>query len=518
MSDTFTFAPESPKEPTNGIDTVDRRKWKVAVIDDDHGVHSVTRMALSKFEFEGHPVEFIQGFSGADAKTIFQEHSDIAVVLLDVVMETDHSGLDVVKFIRDDLGNRKTRIVLRTGQPGQAPERQVIAQYDINDYKEKTELTARKLFTLMYSCLRSYRDIVALDESRIGLERVINASKNVFTNQFLDEFAHGVLQQIASVLYADKDAFFGHMSGLAAQEEEGAFRIVAGTGRYHDMVGENALAHLPDDLAQHLVQGESGGLRKDDSYLSVAKSHDGTTNVLFLTGVRQDTELDRHLMDLFSQNVLVAFDNLYLRDQVMETQREVVYRLGEAVESRSKETGNHVKRVAEISKVLALAHGMDPQEAEILKHASPLHDVGKIGIPDAILNKPGSFEAEEWEVMKSHAEIGYEMLAGSKREILKTGAMISLQHHEKWDGSGYPNGLRGEEISLEARITAIADVYDALASDRCYKKAWPLQEVEKMMQEQSGRQFDPKLIDLLFENLEKVNAIRDRFVDEFSDG
>jgi len=225
------------------------------------------------------------------------------------------------------------------------------------------------------------------------------------------------------------------------------------------------------------------------------------------------SELDRSLMEVFAKNVGVAYENMELHQDLEETQREIVYMLGEAVETRSKETGNHVKRVAEISKLLALDYGLSMEEAELSRLASPMHDVGKIGIPDAILNKPGRHTAEEFEIMKTHASLGYDMLKGSKRRILQAGAMIARDHHEKWDGAGYPHGRSGEDIHLYGRIVAVADVFDALGSDRCYKQAWPMDKIIALFGEERGRQFEPRLVDGLMDNLDKVTAIRDVYAD-----
>jgi PAS domain S-box-containing protein len=203
-----------------------------------------------------------------------------------------------------------------------------------------------------------------------------------------------------------------------------------------------------------------------------------------------------------------------LHKEIEDTQKDVIFSLGSIGEARSKETGNHVKRVAEYSKLLALLYGLDEVEAELLKIASPMHDIGKIGIPDAILNKPAKFTPEEFEIMKNHAVIGYNMLHGSDRKLLKTSATIAYEHHEKWDGSGYPRGLKGEDIHIFGRITAIADVFDALGSDRCYKKSWELDRILNLFKEEKGKHFDPVLIDLFFENLDKFLAIRDMYIDE----
>lgn len=159
-----------------------------------------------------------------------------------------------------------------------------------------------------------------------------------------------------------------------------------------------------------------------------------------------------------------------LQREIIDTQKEVVFTMGAIAESHSRETGNHVKRVAEYSKMLALYYGIEEEEAEMLKQASPMHDIGKVSIPDAVLNKPGRFNDEEREIMNTHAQVGYDMLKHSNRPLLKCAATVAHEHHEKWNGHGYPQGLKGEEIHIYGRITALADVFDALGSDRCYKK------------------------------------------------
>lgn len=164
-----------PDELPSG-DTPYKKPWKLLVVDDEEEVHAVTRLALGGFEFASRPLQIIGAYSGAEAKKVMSEEKDIAMILLDVVMETDQAGLDVVKYIREELGNRFVRIILRTGQPGQAPEYKVITEYDINDYKQKTELTRGKMFTLVHTSLSSYRDLMALEANRHGLEKVIEAS------------------------------------------------------------------------------------------------------------------------------------------------------------------------------------------------------------------------------------------------------------------------------------------------------------------------------------------------------
>ena len=198
-----------------------------------------------------------------------------------------------------------------------------------------------------------------------------------------------------------------------------------------------------------------------------------------------------------------------LNKEIEATQRELVFRIGAIAEERSKETGHHVKRVAEYSLILARIYGLSLEESLLIKNASPMHDIGKIGIPDAVLKKPGKFTDEEFTIMKSHAEVGYKMLKHSKRSILKAASILAYQHHERWDGKGYPQGLKGEEIHIYGRITAIADVFDALGSDRVYKQAWPLSKIVALFEEERGKQFDPELVDLFLDNIEHFLAAKE---------
>jgi len=202
-----------------------------------------------------------------------------------------------------------------------------------------------------------------------------------------------------------------------------------------------------------------------------------------------------------------------LKIEIEETQKEVVFTMGAIGESRSKETGNHVKRVAEYTYLLAKYYGLPEKECELLKQASPMHDIGKVAIPDAVLNKPARFNEEERAIMDTHAQLGYDMLQYSKRTLLKMAATVAYEHHEKWNGTGYPQQLVGEDIHIYGRITALADVFDALGSERVYKPAWDDEKIFKMFKEERGQHFDPKLIDIFFDHLDEFLHIRDTMKD-----
>jgi putative two-component system response regulator len=199
--------------------------------------------------------------------------------------------------------------------------------------------------------------------------------------------------------------------------------------------------------------------------------------------------------------------------QLVNAQVEVVKRLGLAAEFRDNETGMHVVRMSHFSALLGKAVGMAREECDILLQASPMHDIGKIGIPDRILLKPGKLNPDEWEIMKTHALIGAKILSGAKSKIMKVAETIARTHHEKWDGSGYPYALKGEETPLEGRIVAIADVFDALTSDRPYKKAWSVSETLLAMEQNSGSHFDPFLFEKFKTILPEILEIKDQFAD-----
>jgi PAS domain S-box-containing protein len=205
-----------------------------------------------------------------------------------------------------------------------------------------------------------------------------------------------------------------------------------------------------------------------------------------------------------------------LTNEIIDTQKDVISTMGEIGESRSKETGLHVKRVAEYSKLLAIKYGLNKEDCDLVYNASPMHDIGKVGIADSILKKPGKLTHEEFEIMKTHTTLGYNMLKNSKRDILSAAAVISYEHHEKYDGTGYPNNKVGEDIHIFGRITAVADIFDALGSDRCYKKSWPLENILKLFTEQKGKHLDPVLVDLFIKNLDEFLVIREKFKDNFT--
>src|SRR5262245_39939108 len=281
-------------------------RWKIAVIDDEPAVHDGTRFALSDYRLNGQGLEILSAYSAAEGRELMRRHSDVAVVLLDVIMETDTAGLNLVEFIRKDLKNETVRIILRTGQPGQAPERRVIVDYDINDYKAKTELTADKLFTALTAALRSYQQLQRMIETRRGLEIIIEAAGTLFDFKSMQRLAEGVLTQIASLLNV---SCAGILVLREAQYAHETFSVLAGSGCYSRFIGADVGKLIENDL-QSLVR-EAFTRRQhefsDQRSVLYIQTMSGREVVVVLEAARQLSETDRTLVEIFCSRLSIAF-------------------------------------------------------------------------------------------------------------------------------------------------------------------------------------------------------------------
>jgi response regulator RpfG family c-di-GMP phosphodiesterase len=506
------FSDETEKRPDpRHPDLFAPPPWKILVVDDEHEVQQSTLFTLKHLVFFDRPFRFFSAYSAEEAKEILNQHPDIAVILLDVVMEQENSGLLLVKYIREKLRNRLVRIILRTGQPGQAPEQEVVLDYDINDYREKTELTSRKLHTSVISALRSFRSLQAIAGNLNGLEMILGSLHGLHEIQSIDKLAAAALTQLIAILHLQPDTQAGHIAGFAAAGRSlEDFRILAANGEYQQYIGSLLWDRLPPDQQHRLSRAilEKRSIFFEDSFVVYSCIPHGAENLIYLEGLPAITGVERQLVEIFCLNTSTAFDNVYLNREIEDTQKEILFMLGEVAERRSKETGQHVKRVAEYARLLAFQLGLSASEQELIWLASSTHDIGKLAVPDAILNKPGKLTLAEFEVIKQHTRAGYEMLRKAEHSIMRAGAIIALEHHEHWDGNGYPDMKKSEQIHIFARITAIADVFDALCHDRVYKTAWPLADVLSYLREQSGKRFDPHIVGIFLNILPEILRIK----------
>jgi signal transduction histidine kinase/response regulator of citrate/malate metabolism len=305
------------------------RKWKVAVIDDDAAVHEGTRFALSDYALNGQTLEILSAYSAAEGEKLMRDNPDIAAVLLDVIMETDSAGLELVEFIRNELKNETVRIILRTGQPGQAPERRVIVDYDINDYKAKTELTADKLFTSLTAALRSYQQLERMVQTRRGLEIIIDAASTLYDFKSMQRLAEGVLTQIASLLNVDCAGILVLRDGKDANDE---FSVLAGSGCYRRYIAANANSEPLDPEVRALVktafEKRKHEFLESRSVLYV-RTGSGREVVVLLEAAKDLSDTDRALVEIFSSRLSVAFDNVILYEQLQSANTQLEDRVAQ---------------------------------------------------------------------------------------------------------------------------------------------------------------------------------------------
>lgn len=311
MSDDLVFIAEDDADSLEAQPTTTAVPWKIMVIDDDDGVHSSTRFALERVQVDGRPLEIIDVYSADEARDYLLRHRDVALALVDVVMESDHAGLDFVQWVREDQKNQAIRLVLRTGQPGQAPERHVVVNYDIDDYKTKSELTAQKLFTLLHASLRSYRHIRALERNLRGLEMIINSAAALCRSDSVGEFASGVLEQVSALLNLDNEAVLCQTEGLAACASSSALSIIAATGEYCSLQGADPYAVLPTEIQALLAEALAARttLFRDKHCVAYSEGKDGTVALIYFRATRDISSDEQPLIELFSRNIGAAFCN-----------------------------------------------------------------------------------------------------------------------------------------------------------------------------------------------------------------
>jgi len=275
-----------------------------------------------------------------------------------------------------------------------------------------------------------------------------------------------------------------------------------------ELIGQNHNILRSHDMNKKIFQNMWNTIQNKEIWNGIIKNRAKNGTAYFVDStVMPILDSEENIVEYISIRTDMT-NEVNLREDIIATQEEVLHTLGELSEGRSKETGDHVNRVSLFSELLARAYGCTEQDVTLLKMASPMHDIGKVVIPDEILLKPGKLTTDEFTHMKKHTLYGYEIFNKSKHELLQTAALVAHEHHEKWDGNGYPQGLKGEHIHIFGRITAVADVFDALSHDRVYKKAWSIEETIEFMKEQSGKSFEPKLVELLIENIEEIKKIK----------
>lgn len=384
--DLLQLIPDEVADPTERTGT-----WTVAVVDDDPAVHEGTRYALAGYRLDGRGLEILSAYSAAEARTLLRERRDVAIVLLDVVMETDDAGLRLVAFIRNELKDETARIILRTGQPGQAPERRIIVDYDINDYKAKTELTADKLFTSLTAALRAYQQLKRLDETRRGLEIIIDAAPMLLDHKSMQRLAEGVLTQVASLLNV---ACAGILVLRENDEPNDRFCVLAGSGCHQHYVARTPPWPLDDDVHPVVEKAFSDRCHTFGEHRSTlyVRTSSGSDIVALIDADRSLSETDRSLIALFTSRLSIAFDNVILYERLQEAnvtlEQRVVARTAELIRAnrRLDMQRSDLRRANNLKTEIlgTVAHDLKNPLAVILGRAEMLNDmIGMEPVPGA---------------------------------------------------------------------------------------------------------------------------------------
>lgn len=503
------------------------KKEKILVVDDELIIRELLTDLLTE---EGFEVETAP--DGEDALRIIKEDKDISIIFTDILMHKI-DGIELIHKAKEINPNLVP--IVMTGYATIETARAAVKE-GAYDYVLKP-FNISEIKTAVYNAIERHRLI--LENARLReITELFKISENISSIRDEEQLLRFILNTALEYTQAKRGSI------LTVTEDGKHLKLVAGIGIPQNIIG-NVIPIKPNSISgivalnmePFLVEDIDSkpelkeyiiGL-KNNSFVSVPLkrnknefiSHhpfiESPSDIIAVLNVTEKkdgtpfTESDLKVLRIIANHGAVAIENARLIREIESAQREIVFTLGEIVETRSRETGSHVKRVAEYSKVLATKIGLSPKEAEILRLAAPLHDVGKVGIPDAILNKPGPLTPSEFEIIKTHTIIGYDMLKKTKGVVLQSAAIIALEHHERYDGNGYPQGKKGKEIHIYGRIVGITDVFDALGVDRIYKKAWSLEEIKNYFAEQRGKQFDPELVDVFFANIEEILQIRERF-------
>ncbi|MDR1687595.1 MAG: DUF3369 domain-containing protein [Clostridiales bacterium] len=479
--------------------------WNVLIVDDDPSIHEATKYVLSDFTFKGKKINWLEAYSAEEAKYIVHQNRDIAIMFLDVVMETDNAGLNFVKWFRESKINPSTRIILRTGQPGQAPEPEIILNYDLHDYKTKTELSSSKLFTTTVSALRAYDDMSRLEYIRDGLENVINASVVLFQIQAMNDFASNILQQFKTVLDLDCDGTI-----CVQNKKDGTWHVLASTALYTD---EPDYVQIENLIHEQELHWDKEPPQPRTFIVKTLYETSTEAYIIYFDQIPPLSDIKEKMLKMLFANISIGLSNIILYHELLKAHKSIVMSLAQITEGRDGDTGKHVFRIAlgtellakELHKRKIYESEIDEKMIDMIGLSSTLHDIGKISVPDDILLKPGKLNDSEFARVKEHSEKGAEILQSvmdynkSNLQYIELGKQIAMYHHERWNGTGYPYGLKEDQIPVAARITSIIDVFDALINTRCYKKALPVDECLQIIKDGKAIFFDPTISEVFFE-------------------
>jgi PAS domain S-box-containing protein len=453
---------------------------KILYVEDEPQIRENIEMLLSSI------FPFVQtAVNGKEGLALYEKDS-FDLVISDILMP-EMNGIKMLEKIKSLNPNQSVIVTSACEESNYLLE---LIDLDIGHFVLKP-MKADQMISVLYSVVNTIFNAKKVAEFNANIQHELN-QKSSLLEQYKSIVDIALIisktDLKGKITYVNDQ--FCKISGYTQEELHGQNHNIV---RHPDMSSE-VFENVWNTIQQNKIwQGTIKNKKKDGSF--------------YITNTTIKPILDEHgsLMEYMSLRYDVT-ELHALSDEILSTQHEILGLLGEVGETRSNETGNHVRRVAKYSKLLAELYGLDNAQSDLLYRASPMHDIGKIGIPDSILLKPGKLSHEEFDIMKTHSEIGYQIFKQSERPLMQAASVIAHEHHEKWNGTGYPRGLAGENIHIYGRITAIVDVFDALSCDRVYKKAWPMEQIINLIIEERGKHFDPVLVDLFMKH-------HDQFID-----
>jgi HD-GYP domain-containing protein (c-di-GMP phosphodiesterase class II) len=476
--------------------------WKIVIATNTKSIYFPMQSFLENLFFEDRKIRTFDLSKDEQIRNFLQENLDTALLIMEIWPDNLEKKLNLLDYIRHDLFNDRIRIILFSQYYSYISRRKSFFKHGANMYFELMEVSGKNLGYLALSEIKDYKKAMILHKNDIALNRMMDffakSSSITSVNEFfkksfdiMDNLFKTINAGADIAIYLDNSMFissdvFREYSSKSGKEFLKAFlesnidtksRII-----WHE---NNVLCSLECDMKSFIFIR----FNCNKAYIRLKKT-----------------------FSVFFREMITVFESLKLKTENTKMLNEIIFTLAELIESRSEETGEHVQRVRKYTRILCDALNIDREKTNFYEIGSMLHDVGKIGIPDNILNKPGRLTPEEFEIMKRHTIIGFEILNKARDKIFKLSSHIALTHHENWDGSGYPNGLKGEEIPIEGRIVSLADYYDALSSDRVYRKAWEEKRILDSIKELKGIKFDPKIVDAFFNNYDKIIRVRMEFL------
>lgn len=491
----------SPKQPA-------RPPLKILVVDGDPALLAMAHQALDDLSIDGAGLTLIGAATAAEAREALYNNPDIALVLLEAVLEEPRAGLDLIRHIRSDLGNQRTVAVVCTAHPDRVSEAEAVETFEANDYRPKDGLTARALRTAVLGHLRAYASLQTIAQGRKGLARMLVATTGLLELRTPDLLFPNILPRVVGLLG------IGHHALLCVQGDtlprDRKIRVRASIGRFAkwkdvevaemDEPRVTAALERLSPSSETIVEADFCALR--------LRANGGITGMIYVEGRNDGSAREWQLLELFRNKCSIAFENALLIEELNTSQKATVLAMASIAEYKDSAAPGHLQRierlVGEVARELhrrgQFSDQLDADFVEKVGLASLLHDVGMLSVSEEMLGVPGELANNDMLTIQRHTEIGHRILSEAAvplrgRSLLSIAAEIARYHHERYDGSGYMEGLRGNAIPISARIMAVADVFDALITQRPYRAPWTVEQALAWIVERSGREFDPQVVD-----------------------